>query len=216
MVKVREFGRVSTPPGPNATVPLGWTAIFLIAAVGVTVVITVMVDGGLAPFFLGPPRVEVMQTIWLPPATGVDGEQEPVPPLSNVGVGGLGPVMVKPVGKKIVNWTFGVGVVERLLTFHVMLSDCPTFGVGLCGVPVIPTGAERVEVAGNGTVVVRLAPAFANAVPASSVPLATTELRMAWLWICTVTVMVDVAPAANDPWLQVTVITPMPPAVHVP
>ena len=131
MVRVRELGRVSIPPGPKVTVPLGCTGIFLIAAVGVTVVITVMVDGGLAPFFLGPPRVGVMQTIWLPPGTGVDAEQEPVPPLSNVGVGGLGPVMVKPVGRKIVNWTFGVGVVETLLTFQVMASDCPTFGVGL-------------------------------------------------------------------------------------
>ena len=118
---------------------------FLIAAVAVTVVITVMVVGGLAPFFLAPPRVEVMQTIWLPPATGVDAEQEPVPPLSNVGVGGLG-LMVNPVGKNIVNWTFGVGVVVRLLTFHVMASVWPTFGVGLCGVPVIPTPAERLEV----------------------------------------------------------------------
>ena len=72
------------------------------------------------------------------------------------------------------------------------------------------------EVAGNGTVVCWLALAFANAVPASSVPLATTELRMAWLWICTVTVMVVDAPATKDPWLQVTVITPEPPAVHVP
>lgn len=216
MVRVTEFGNVSIPPGPKATVPLGCTAMFLIAAVAVTDIITVMVDGGLAPFFLAPPRVEVMQTIWLPPATGVDAEQEPVPLLSNVGVGGLGALMVKPVGMKIVNWTFGVGVVETLVTFHVMLSVCPTFGVGLWGVPVIPTGAERVEVAGNGTVVVRLAFAFASAVPAASVPLATTELRMAWLWICTITVIVDVVPATKDPWLQVTVITPVPPAVHVP
>ena len=80
----------------------------------------------------------------------------------------------------------------------------------------IPTAAERLEVAGNGTVVVRLVFAFAIAVPAASVPLATTELRMAWLWICTITVMVDDAPAAKEPWLHVTVITPVPPAVHVP
>ena len=103
------------------TVPLGWTGMFLIAAVAVTVVITVMVVGGLAPPFLGPPRVEVVQTIWLPPGTGVDAVQEPVPLLSNVGVGGLGALMVKPVGMKIVNWTFGVGVVDTLLTFQVML-----------------------------------------------------------------------------------------------
>lgn len=103
-----------------------------------------------------------------------------------------------------------------MLTFQVMASVCPTFGVGLWGVPVIPTAAERLEVAGNGTVVVRLAFAFASAVPAASVPLATTELRTAWLWICTITVMVDDAPAAKDPWLHVTVITPEPPAVHVP
>lgn len=178
--------------------------------------ITVMVDGGLAPFFLAPPRVGVVQTIWLPPGTGVDAVQEPVPPLSNVGVGGLGALMVKPVGMKIVNWTFGVGVVETLVTFHVMLSVCPTFGVGLWGVPVIPTAAERLEVAGNGTVVVRLAFELASGVPAASVPLATTELSTAWLWICTITVIVDDAPAARTPWLQVTVSTPAPPAVHVP
>lgn len=103
MVKVSVFGSVSTPPGPKATVPLGWTGMFLIAAVAVRPVITVMVVGGFAPFFLGPPRVGVLQTIWLPPGTGVDAVQEPVPPLSNVGVGGLGPVMFKPVGMKIVN-----------------------------------------------------------------------------------------------------------------
>jgi hypothetical protein len=103
MVRVNVLGNVSMPPGPKVTVPLGWTGTFLIAAVAVTVVITVMVVGGLAPFFLDPPRVEVMQTIWLPPGTGVDAEQEPVPPLSNVGVGGLGPLRVKPVGKNIVN-----------------------------------------------------------------------------------------------------------------
>ena len=138
-----------------------------------------MVDGGLAPFFLGPPRVGVVQTIWLPPGTGVDAVQEPVPPLSNVGVGGLGALMVKPVGMKIVNWTFGVGVVETLLTFQVMASDAPTFGVGLCGVPVTETGAEIVETAGRGTVVVMLAFALAKSVPAASVPLATTELSTA-------------------------------------
>ena len=77
MVRVTEFANVSIPPGPKVTVPLGWTAMPLIAAVGVTVVITVMVDGGLAPFFLPPPNVGVVQTIWLPPATGVDAEQEP-------------------------------------------------------------------------------------------------------------------------------------------
>ena len=199
MVRVTEFGNVSIPPGPKETVPLGCTAMFLIAAVAVTDIITVMVDGGLAPFFLAPPRVGVVQTIWLPPATGVDAVHEPVPLLSNVGVGGLGALMVRPVGMKIVNTTFGVCVVETLVTFHVMLSVCPTFGVGDWGVPVIPTGAERVEVAGNGTVVCRLVLAFASAVPAASVPLATTELRMAWLWICTVTVMVVEAPAFRTP-----------------
>lgn len=216
MFRVIVLGRVSVPPGPKVTVPLGWTGIFLIAAVGVTIVITVMVDGGLAPFFLGPPRVEVMQTIWLPPATGVDAEQEPVPLLSNVGTGGLGPVMVKPVGRKIVSWTFGVGVVETLLTFHVMLSGVPTFGVGLCGVPVTETGAEIVETDGRGTVVVMLALALGMRVPAASVPLATAVLRTAWLCICTMTVMVDDVPGAITPWLQVTVITPAPPEVHVP
>ena len=175
------FGSVSIPLGPKVTVPLGLTGIFLIAAVAVTVVITVMVDGGLAPFFLGPPRVGEVQTIWLPPGTGVDAVQEPVPPLSNVGVGGLGALMVKPVGKNIVNTTFGVGVVETLMTFQVMLSGAPTLGVGLCGVPVTETGAEMLEIAGNGTVVCRLVAEFANAVPAASVPLATTELRIAWL-----------------------------------
>ena len=199
IVKVATLGRVSVPPGPKLTVPVGWKTAFEVPAAGVTLMITVMVDGGLAPFFLGPPRVEVMQTIWLPPATGVDAVHEPVPLLSNVGVGGLGALMVRPVGMKIVNTTFGVCVVETLVTFHVMLSVCPTFGVGDWGVPVIPTGAERVEVAGNGTVVCRLVLAFASAVPAASVPLATTELRMAWLWICTVTVMVVEAPAFRTP-----------------
>jgi len=199
MVSVTEFGNVSIPPGPKVTVPLGWTAMFLIAAVAVVDTITVMVEGGLAPFFLAPPRVGVVQTIWLPPATGVDAVQEPVPLLSNVGVGGLGALMVMPVGMKIVNWTFGVGVVETLVTLYVMVFVCPTFGVGLCGVAVIPTGAERLVVAGNGTVVVRLVFAFASAVPAASVPLATTELRTAWLWICTITVMVVEPPAFRTP-----------------
>jgi len=81
---------------------------------------------------------------------------------------------------------------------------------------VIPTGAERLETAGNGTVVVMLAFALAKSVPAASVPLATTELRIAWLCICTMTVTVDDEPAAITPWLQVTVITPVPPEVHVP
>ena len=80
----------------------------------------------------------------------------------------------------------------------------------------IPTGAERLETAGNGTVVVMLAFALAKSVPAASVPLATTELRTAWLWICTMTVTVDDEPGAITPWLQVTVITPAPPEVHVP
>jgi hypothetical protein len=146
--------------------------------------ITVMVDGGLAPFFLGPPRVGVMQTIWLPPpGTGDDGEQEPVPLLSNVGVGGLGLLIVKSDGTKIVNTTFGVGVVETLLTVHVIFpawSVGVVFGVGFWTLPVIPTGAERLEVAGKGTVVIWLPFAFARAVPAESVPLTTTELRMAW------------------------------------
>jgi len=219
MVKVSELGRVSIPPGPKVTLPVGCTCTPFAAAVGLTFMMIVMVDGGLAPFFRGPPRVGVVQTIWLPPATGVDAVQEPVPPLSNVGVGGLGALMVKSDGMKIVNTTFGVGVVETLLTVHVMFPAWGVgvvFGVGFWTLPVIPTGAERVELAGNGTVVCRLALAFANAVPASSVPLATTVLRMAWLWICTITVMVDDVPAAKDPWLQVTVITPAPPAVHVP
>ncbi len=63
--------------------------------------ITVMVDGGLAPFFFDPPSVGVVQTNWLPPATGDAAVQEPVPPLSKVGVGGLGALIVKPVGTKI-------------------------------------------------------------------------------------------------------------------
>ena len=88
----------------------------------------VMVDGGLAPFFRGPPSVGVVQTIWLPPGTGVDAVQEPVPPLSNVGVGGLGLLMVKSDGMKIVNTTFGVGVVETLLTVHVIF---PAWRVGV-------------------------------------------------------------------------------------
>jgi hypothetical protein len=107
--------------------------------------------------------------------------------------------MVKPVGMKIVNTTFGDGTVETLVTFHVMLSVCPTFGVGLWGVPVIPTAVERLVVAGNGTVVCWLALTLASAVPASSVPLATTVLRMAWLWICTITVMVVEPPAFTTP-----------------
>jgi len=221
MVTVATLERVSSPPGPKLTVPVGWKTDFEVPAAGVTLTITVMVDGGLAPFFLGPPKATAvlpvaLQTIWLPPATGVDAVQTPVPLLSNVGVGGLAPVMFKPVGTKIVNWRFGTAVPEVLLTVQVMFPACPTFGCGLAGFPVTATAAERVEVAGNGTVVCWLALAFANAVPASSVPLATTVLRMAWLWICTVTVMVDDAPAARDPWLQVTVITPVPPAVQVP
>jgi hypothetical protein len=91
--------------------------------------------------------------------------------------------MVKADGTKIVKTTFGVGVVETLLTVHVMFPDWAglAVGVGFWTLPVIPTGAERLEVAGNGTVVCWLALAFASAVPASSVPLATTVLRMAWL-----------------------------------
>jgi len=180
--------------------------------------ITVMVDGGLAPFFRGPPRVGVVQTIWLPPATGVDAVQEPVPLLSNVGVGGLGLLMVKSDGMKIVNTTFGVGVVETLLTVHVMFPAWGgvVFGVGFWTLPVIHTGAETLETTGNGTVVVMLAFALAKSVPAASVPLATTELRTAWLCICTMTVMVDDVPGAITPWLQVRVITPAPPEVHVP
>jgi hypothetical protein len=63
--------------------------------------ITVMVETGFTPFFLDPPRVGVVQTNWLPPATGDAAVQEPVPPLSKVGVGGLGALMFSPVGTKI-------------------------------------------------------------------------------------------------------------------
>lgn len=101
IVKVATLGRVSVPPGPKLTVPVGWKTAFEVPAAGVTLMITVMVDGGLAPFFLLPPRVEVVQTNWLPPATGADAVQEPVPPLSKVGMGGLGALMVSPVGTKI-------------------------------------------------------------------------------------------------------------------
>lgn len=181
IVKVATLDTVSVPPGPKVTVPVGWKTAFEVPAAGVTLMITVMVDGGLAPFFFGPPSVEVVQTNWLPPATGDAAVQLPVPPLSKVGVGGLGALMVSPVGTKIVNTTFGVGVVETLLTTQVMFPAWPTFGFGLCGFPVTETGAERVEIVGNGTVVCWLALAFASAVPAASVPLATTELRMAWL-----------------------------------
>ena len=80
----------------------------------------------------------------------------------------------------------------------------------------IPTGAERVDAAGTGTVVVMLAFALAKSVPAASVPLATTELRTAWLCICTITVTIDDVPGGITPWLQVMVITPAPPEVHVP
>ena len=65
--------------------------------------------------------------------------------------------------------------------------------------PATETAVETVETAGNGTVVVRLAVAFANKVPAASVPLATTVLRIAWFWTCTITVMVDEAPAFRTP-----------------
>ena len=95
------LGRVSVPPGPKLTVPVGWKTAFEVPAAGVTLMITVMVDGGLAPFFFDPPSVGVVQTNWLPPATGDAAVQEPVPPLSKVGVGGLGALMFKPVGTKI-------------------------------------------------------------------------------------------------------------------
>lgn len=218
IVTLAVLDTVSVPPGPKVTVPVGWSGTPLAAAVGDTLIITVMFEGGLAPFFLGPPSVEVVQTIWFPPGTAEEAVQLPVPPLSKVGMGGLGALMVSALGTKIVNTTFGVGVVETLLTVHVMFPAWGgvVFGVGFCGLPVTETGAEIVETAGNGTVVVKLALAFANAVPAASVPLATTEFSSAWFCICTMTVMVDDVPAARTPWLQVTEITPVPPEVHVP
>ena len=95
------MGRVSVPPGPKLTVPVGWKTAFEVPAAGVTLMITVMVDGGLAPFFFDPPNVGVVQTNCLPPATADAAVQEPVPLLSKVGVGGLGALMFSPVGTKI-------------------------------------------------------------------------------------------------------------------
>ena len=97
------LGRVSVPPGPKGTVPLGWKTAFEVPAAGVTLMITVMVDTGFTPFFLEPPRVAVVQMNWLPPATADAAVQDPVPPLSKVGVGGLGALIFNPVGTKIAN-----------------------------------------------------------------------------------------------------------------
>lgn len=63
MVSVATLETVSIPPGPKLTVPVGWKTDFDVPAAGVTLMITVMVEGGLAPFFLAPPSVGVVQTI---------------------------------------------------------------------------------------------------------------------------------------------------------
>src|ERR1700686_812998 len=196
MVRVRLFGSVSMLPGPKVTVPVGLKTP---AAGGVTFTVTIMTDGGLTPFFLEPPKVGVVQVMVPPLAGGTTPVQVATPRLSTVTMMEL---MVRPAGTKLVKTTFGAGVVDTLAMVQTMFPACPRFGLGACGFPVMETGAETTDGAGNGTVVVMLAVAFANAVPAASVPLATTELRSAWFWICTITVMVDVAPAAKEPWLQ--------------
>ena len=47
IVKVATLGRVSVPPGPKVTVPVGWKTAFEVPAAGVTLMITVMVDTGM-------------------------------------------------------------------------------------------------------------------------------------------------------------------------
>ena len=108
----------------------------------------------------------------------VPAPQTAEPPLFTVTVGGF-KLLVNPLGVKMVKTTFGAGVKDVLETVQVMLPAWPTLGFGAWAFPATETAVETLETAGNGTVVASLVVAFASSVPASSVPLATTVLRIA-------------------------------------
>src|SRR5216683_3939734 len=66
------FGRVSTPPGPNVMVPVELNTVpFTVPAGFVTLTVTISVCGGLAPFFVEPPRAAVVT--WMDPPTVLTG-----------------------------------------------------------------------------------------------------------------------------------------------
>src|SRR5205807_7014047 len=115
-----------------------------------------------------------------------------------------------------VTTTFGAGVVVVLLMVQIILPAWFRFGLGFWASPVIPTAAEAFCDTGAGGLVVLLMLAFTRTVPAASLPLAVAELMMAWLCICTITLMRVEAPGSRLPSEQVTLITPAPPAVQLP
>src|SRR5579864_8716743 len=99
----------------------------------------IMVCGGFWPFLVEPPRAAdgfakvavTEQTNCVPetPLTvvAVPAAQVAAPPLLTVTPGGLGLLMVNPLGTKIVKITFGAGVVVVLLIVQVKLPAWPTF-----------------------------------------------------------------------------------------
>lgn len=80
----------------------------------------------------------------------------------------------------------------------------------------MPTAAEIFCCTGCGGAVVLLILALTRTVPAASVPLAVAELMIPWFCICTITFTVTEAPGSRLPSVQLTLITPVPPAVQLP
>lgn len=220
MVTVAELGSVSVPPGPKLTVPMTLNTALDVPADGVTFCVMIMVDGGLAPFLFEPPRDGVVQANCVPemPFTvaAVPAAHEPAPPLFTATLGGLGALMVNPLGTNRVTTTFWAGVVVVSLMVQVMVPDWPTFGFGTCAFPVMATAADTFCVTGWGGLVVLLTLAFTRTVPARSLPLAVAELVIAWFCICTITLIVVDAPGSRLPSEQLTLTTPTPAAVQLP
>lgn len=117
MATVAELGNVSVPPGPNVTVPVGDSVCPDVPAAGVTLTVTIMVCGGLAPFLVEPPRLAVVQ-VMAPPLEGSPGPPHAAtPPLFTVAVKLL---MTRPTGTTFVNTIFCATVVVVLLMVQTM------------------------------------------------------------------------------------------------
>src|SRR5580765_576469 len=179
MATAAELGRVSVPPGPNVTVPVGESVCPDVPAAGVTLTVTIMVCGGFAAFLVEPPRLAVVQVI-VPLLEGSAGPpQIATPPLCTVAVTEL---MTRPTGTTLVNTTFCATVVVVLLMVQMMFPACPTFGRGFWAVTASEIAAEPPPPA-DEVVVVLLALLLTRAVPAKSVPLTVAELVMVWFCI---------------------------------